>query len=640
MFDEYQNNAILSNENKVLLVASPGSGKTTVLIQKLDNLIDQGIDGNNILLITFTKKACENMKSRFLSKISTSVLPNFYTFHGLFYRIIKQNSYENINIIDEIVVQDFVKQFLKNYTDAVTDYKIDFVLNELRRFRSSGECINEFESRLDKNILKSIDDEYRKFKLKNGLLDFDDFSIKVLNLFKSRKDILDFYKEKFKYILVDEFQDCDNMQFEILKMLSENSKLFCVGDEDQSIYKFRGANLNLMVDFCNIFEGGKKYYLKYNYRSNYSIINFSRNIISNNKMRNDKNLLGKSQEEGEVICKKFLEDREQGIYIANDIEYFIKIGAELSDFAVLYRNHNDSFSVLSEFIKRNVKINFLDSEFNVFEQFYINDIINLLLFIDNPTINNFEKIYDKITFLFTRKIINFINRHDYNSNIFEIVYKNLECISLNDKRSIYDIEKIINNLKVKKLSDKMKFSLNKFGYLTYLDNIIKSRSLDRDDIKYFIDYFYNLLSKFDDIKTFEKGIVSMNSIDGVNFGTIHSSKGMEFKCVYIINANHLNKDSINNHHINVIYDEEEERRIFYVGITRAINKLRILSPYFINGKFIDKHSKFIEEGLKDTDYFKYNIETNHIKKISKSKVLFYDNGKKRKMNTGDFLNIN
>ncbi len=640
MFDEYQNNAILSNEDKVLLVASPGSGKTTVLIQKLVNLISQGIDGNNILLITFTKKACENMKSRFLNKISTSVLPSFYTFHGLFYRIIKQNLNENINIIDENVVKDFVKQFLKNYVDNITGYKIDFVLNELKRFRSSGEVINEFDSKLDKNILKSIDDEYRKFKLKNGLLDFDDFSIEVLNLFKSRKDILNFYKEKFKYILVDEFQDCDNTQFEILKMLSEDSKLFCVGDEDQSIYKFRGANPNLMVDFCNIFKGGKKYYLKYNYRSNYSIINFSRNIISNNKMRNDKNLFGKSKEEGEVICKKFLEDKEQGIYIADDIEYFVKIGGELSDFAVLYRNHNDSFSVLSEFIKRNVKINFLDSDFNVFEQFYINDIVNLILFIDNPTINNFEKIYDKITFLFTRKIVNLIKKHDYNSNIFEIVYKNLECISLSDKRSIYKIEKFLNSIKGKNLSDKMKFALNKFGYLTYLDNVIKSRSLDREDIKYFIDYFYNLLSKFEDIKTLEKGISSINSIDGVNFGTIHSSKGMEFKCVYIINANNLNKDSMNNS-INIMYDEEEERRIFYVGITRAIDKLRVLSPYFINGKFVDEPSKFVEEGLNNPNYFKCNVENNHmIKKISKSKVLFYDNGKKRKMNTRDFLNIN
>ena len=145
--------------------------------------------------------------------------------------------------------------------------------------------------------------------------------------------------------------------------------------------------------------------------------------------------------------------------------------------------------------------------------------------------------------------------------------------------------------------------------------------------------------KFNSIGEFDKSVSSINSIHGVNFGTIHSSKGMEFKCVYIINAQKF-KDQVTNSNINVFYDEEEERRIFYVGITRAIDRLRILSPYFINGKFNDEPLKFIGEGLMNFRYGKFGInENDKIKKISKNKVLFYNNGKKKRMNTKDYLNI-
>lgn len=638
MFDDYQNKAIFCDEDKVLLVASPGSGKTTVIIEKLMKLIEEGISGGNILLITFTKKACENMRSRFIKKINTSTLPNFYTFHGLFYRIVKENINSDINIVDESKVEDFLKIYLKKYVDVVSEYKIKSIICELTRFNSSGETLENFKTNLPKDFFIYIVEKYKEFKYENKFLDFNDLAIEVLNLFNKREDILNFYREKFKYILVDEFQDCDNIQFEILKMLSENSKLFCVGDEDQSIYQFRGANPSIMVNFCKIFKNSKKYYLKYNYRSNNSIVKFSRNVILNNKMRNEKQLVGKKIEEGEVICKKFLEDVDQGVYIVNDIEKISQNGDEISNFAVLYRNHNDSFSVLSEFIKRNIKINFLDSDFNIFEQFYIKDIINLLLFVDNSSISNFEKIYNKITFLFSRKVLNVLKKYDYNADVFNVIDANMDKINVNDKRNIYNLGRITKKLRKYSLDDRMKGVLNKLGYLTYINNVVTSKSLNNDEINYFIKYFYNLVIKFNSIDEFYESIKSINSIHGVNFGTIHSAKGMEFKCVYIINAQKLKNQSFNSS-INVFYDEEEERRIFYVGITRAIDRLRILSPYFINGKFNDEPLKFIGEGLMDLKYVNHFSTNNRIRKISKNKVLFYEDGKRKHMNTKEYLNI-
>lgn len=638
MFDDYQNKAIFCDEDKVLLVASPGSGKTTVIIEKLTKLIEDGIEGKNILLITFTKKACENMKSRFVKKVSTSTLPNFYTFHGLFYKIVKENINPNIRIVDENKVEEFLKTYLRDYVDIITEYKIKSVICELTRFSSSGEDIENFETNLPKDFFIYIVEKYKEFKVKNKFLDFNDLASDVLRLFNERDDILNFYREKFKYILVDEFQDCDNVQFQILKMISENSKLFCVGDEDQSIYQFRGANPSIMVDFCKVFKNSKKYYLKYNYRSNNSIVRFSRNVISNNKIRNEKQLIGKKNEEGEVICKKFLEDLDQGSYIVNDIEKLVQNGEEINNFAVLYRNHNDSFSVLSEFIKKNIKVNFLDCDFNVFEQFYIKDIINLLLFVDNSSIGNFEKIYNKMTFLFSRRVVNIFKRYEYNANIFGVINAEIDKITSSDRRNIYNLEKVIKKIRRLSLENRVECVLNKLGYLTYINNVVKLKSLNNDEINYFIKYFYNLIIGFDSINDFYKNVKSINSIHGVNFGTIHSAKGMEFKCVYIINAQKLKNQKFNSS-INIFYDEEEERRIFYVGITRAIDRLRILSPYFINGKFNDEPLKFIGEGLMDLKYVNNFGINNKIAKISKNKVLFYENGKKKHMNTKDYLNI-
>ncbi len=638
MFDEYQNRAILCNDDKVLLIASPGSGKTTVIIQRLIKLINDGVRADNVLLITFTKKACQNMKFRFSKEKDANVLPHFYTFHGLFYSIFKDNIRSDINIINDELVEDFLKKYMKNYMDTLSTHKISLVMNEISRFNSSGKSINDFDSRVPKDFLKGVICEYKDFKSQSKLIDFDDLSCEVLKLFEEREDILDTYRKKFKYILVDEFQDCDDVQFEILKMLSRESKLFCVGDEDQSIYKFRGANPNIMLNFCNEFENGKKYYLKYNYRSKHSIVSFSRNVISNNKIRNEKQFIGKKIEEGEVICKRFLKDTEQGNYIVDDIKYIMNNGGELSDFAVLYRNHSDSFSVLSEFIKGNIKINFLDRNFSIFDQFYIKDMINLLLFIDDPSIGNFEKIYDKIVFLFSRRVFNIINKYDYNANIFSVTNANIDKLSTGDKRNIYNLEKVISKIRRYSLEKKIRKGLDKLGWFIYINNVISSQSLDPKEVEYFIRYFYNLMLNFDSISQFNKDLSSIESIHGVNFGTIHSSKGMEFKCVYMINAQNVD-DSTTISNISVSYDEEEERRIFYVGITRAIDKLRILSPYFINGKFNSDPLKFINEGLLNPGYGKFEFNgKSETKRVFKNKILFYRDGKRKRINIKEYLN--
>ena len=278
-------------------------------------------------------------------------------------------------------------------------------------------------------------------------------------------------------------------------------------------------------------------------------------------------------------------------------------GVSLSDFAVLYRNHKDSFSI----------------------------------FIDNPTINNFKNICDKVTFLFSRRVNQIINKFDYGLNFFSVMDASFDKISYNDKRSIYNLRKMIKKFMKYPISSRINGILNKLGYSVYLNNIIVQKNLNKAEIDYFIEYFYNLITNFKSLDEFNKNIRLINSVHGVNFGTIHSSKGMEFRYVYIINAQNIERDISLNSNISILYDEEEERRIFYVGITRAIDSLKILSPYFIDGRFNNRPLKFVGEGLMNPDYG--NIDTCNVKKIYKNKVLLYVDGKKKSLDTKDYLKI-
>ncbi len=239
--------------------------------------------------------------------------------------------------------------------------------------------------------------------------------------------------------------------------------------------------------------------------------------------------------------------------------------------------------------------------------------------------------------MFSRRVNQIINKFDYGLNFFSVMDASFDKISYNDKRSIYNLRKMIKKFMKYPIGSRINGILNKLGYSVYLNNIIVQKNLNKAEIDYFIEYFYNLITNFKSLDEFNKNIRLINSVHGVNFGTIHSSKGMEFRYVYIINAQNIERDISLNSNISILYDEEEERRIFYVGITRAIDSLKILSPYFIDGRFNNRPLKFVGEGLMNPDYG--NIDTCNVKKIYKNKVLLYVDGKKKSLDTKDYLKI-
>ena len=268
--DSYQLEAARGTERNILVVAAPGSGKTTVIINRIKHLVDDlCIREGNIIVLTFTKAAALNMKNRYIKTFRKEASPFFGTFHGLFYKILLREGYK-IEIIQGFITNKIVEGVLKKYSDDVSEDKIKEAVNNISLFKTSRLSMEEFNPSLTKDIFIECYKKYTEYKNEHNLLDFDDLAIITLDLFNKNTHLREGYRRLFRYILVDEFQDCDELQIEFLKIMNEESEnsLFAVGDEDQCIYSFRGSKPEYMVTFNKMFNKGKKYYLSKNYRSN------------------------------------------------------------------------------------------------------------------------------------------------------------------------------------------------------------------------------------------------------------------------------------------------------------------------------------------------------------------------------------
>ena len=594
--DEYQNKAVYSKDRNVLVVAAPGSGKTTVIINKVNHIInDFKIALGNIIVITFTRAAADNMRDRYKRVFNREIAPFFGTFHGLFYKILLREGY-NISIIEGGIAHRIIKSVLANYSDDVNEDKIKEVLNNISLFKTSLKNIDDFKPSLSKDIFIEALEKYEEYKKKNNLWDFDDLSITIINLFNENELIRNKYTNLFKYVLVDEFQDCDELQVEFLKLINKNNFLFAVGDEDQCIYSFRGSKPEYMVSFNKIFKGGKKLYLSVNYRSNENIVEGSKKVIKYNKSRNDKEILSNKKTNGIVKFSLPYDEKMEGEEIADIIE---KSNYELEDNAVLYRTNMESRSIIDTFTRRKIPFVLLDKGYNFFEHFICKDLLAYL----RLSIN----IYDRDSFL---HIINKPFRYVSKSNL-EYVRKYIEEKSpfdiLIEKKDIppYQAKKInglkndILYLNKVSLGSAIQIILSDLGYMDYLKEYCERYKQSIEDLEDIIEEFksstigirtiVDLLIHVEDVK--KKLEENKDVKKGVILSTIHGVKGMEFKNVFLINAN---EETIP-HKSSMDTNIEEERRIFYVGITRAIDNLYLFSTKTQRGRF-KEISRFILEG--------------------------------------------
>lgn len=616
--DAYQLEAVKSKHRNTLVVAPPGSGKTTVIINRIKYLIEElGVKSENIIVITFTKAAAENMKLRYLKENNSGGIPFFGTFHGLFYKILKRHL-GNIDIIDSSISYKLIQKILLTKLDEVAEDKVKEVLNNISLFKTSDIELAQFQPTLDKSIFNECLKSYEEYKKEKKLLDFDDLQIKCKELLLNNPRLLKGYRKLFTHILVDEFQDCDHLQIEILKLLNRENHIFAVGDEDQSIYGFRGSKPQCMIDFNNEFKGGVKKYLTYNYRSLENIVELSRKVIDKNIGRNKKEIRAYRQGNGEVKLFNPYNEFLQVDSLLNKIEEFKQKGSKYSSNAILYRTNVEARSIIDGLIRRKIPFLLLDKEYNFFNHFICKDLISYLkLSIDPYNKESFFRVINKPFRYVSKNIIEKLKSDKYINNLFDALISNDDIHPFQMKK-LEELKRDVATLNKMSLPLAIQFIITELGYLEYLREYSNRFKQSLDDLLEITEEFKSASGEFNSIINFlvhienvEQGLKDNKNRklqDGVILSTIHGVKGMEFNNVYIV-------DIVNEliPHKNNLEDIEEERRLFYVGITRAINNLYMYSPKTLRGKFKEP-SPFISD--------------ENFKKISKSTDIGFVQGEK------------
>ncbi|WP_185877800.1 ATP-dependent helicase [Blattabacterium cuenoti] len=637
--NEIQKKIVKTIYGPVLVIAGAGSGKTRVLVYRIIYMIKNiGIKPSNILALTFTKKAAEEMKNRISNLIDKSLSKKIKigTFHSIFSNILRKESHyigfnPDYTIYDRKDSENIIKKILKNLNlDKSFNYKD--ILKKISLYKN-----NFFLKKKIENPFKKIYDLYTLKCFQSKAIDFDDILLYTYRLFYLYPKVLNKYQEKFKYILVDEYQDTNSSQSIIIKFLSKKyNNIFVVGDDAQSIYNFRGANISNIKNFHIEYKKTKIFYLEQNYRSTNYIVQISNKIISFNKNQILKKIWTNNEQGEKIKIYEASSEKEEVLYIIDSILSIIKKKKyEYKDFAIFYRTNSQSYII--EYLLKERKIPYkIYGNISLIKRKEIQNLLLYLKFINNPNdeelllrILQKNNIRHKKTINFILKLIEKYKKY----NIFDI----LSNIDLYDKKSIINkktkckIKKIFFLLKIIFLK---KENINVYEIIKDIINLILLEQIKEEKNKnYYIHQLYYFftqkiklkerisLSKFLQNFYFDNKIYidEKKEIENkVSLMTIHLSKGLEFPIVFITGLEENIFPSRSN--INEISKIEEERRLFYVAITRA-KKLAILTYAKCRLLWGEKKnnipSRFIKE-IKNNDhiisYDKKEKEYNFIKK--------------------------
>ncbi|MBQ9071545.1 MAG: UvrD-helicase domain-containing protein [Bacilli bacterium] len=629
-----QKEAVINTDGPMLILAGAGSGKTKVLTTKIAYLIEEkGIDPYNILAITFTNKAANEMKSRVenLLGISSNVI-QISTFHSFGLSIIKRH-YEklgfksNFTIIDSDDSLATVKRILK---DMNLDPKF-FNPKTIRNKISSAKNELMSPSDLDKFTNNEIDEvtvkvyiEYQKKLKVNNSLDFDDLLMLPIILFNENKEILKYYQERFKYILIDEYQDTNQVQYILTKMLSAKYKNICVvGDPDQSIYGFRGSNYRNILNFEKDYKDTKTILLEQNYRSTKNILSAANDVIKNNKNRKEKDLWTDNTTGEKIKYKRCDDEKDEANYVVSNIKKLIKENVPLEEICILYRTNAQSRNIEEAFLRENIPYKVVGS-FYFYNRKEIKDLISYLKLIYNPS--------DDISLT---RIINVPKRgiglktmenlttkaNILNESIFNTIDSGKE---LEFKKIILELQQMSEQLSLTELVDLV---LDKTGIRKELEieDTIESQSRLEN-----LEEFKSITKSFEE----KYGVVSLaefldeislvsdveehkNRTDVVTLMTVHYAKGLEFDYIFLVGL----EEGVFPHSMCLYSNDEieEERRLCYVAITRARKDLTLLNTkkrLLYGQDSYNPPSRFIEE-ISNEYLDKEEIKQNTNSKLNK-----------------------
>jgi len=681
--NEAQKAPVIQKDGPLIVVAGAGSGKTRVLTYRIAYLMDQGIDPFSILALTFTNKAAREMKDRISKVVGQSEAMNLWmgTFHSVFARILRAESNKlgypsNFTIYDTQDSERLISSIIKEKNFDKDLYKYKQIRSRISTLKNNLITVNAYFNNpelMEADLMSKrpkigeIYKEYVERTFRAGVMDFDDLLLKTNELLNKFPDVLAKYQERFKYILVDEYQDTNHSQYLIVKALSDRYQNICVvGDDSQSIYSFRGANINNILNFQKDYEDVNLYRLEQNYRSTKNIVNLANSVIKHNLSKIEKSVWTHNDNGEKILVSKMHSDAEEGRYVASKIEEIkTKNLLKNKDFAILYRTNAQSRAIedslrkksipyriyggLSFYKRKEIKdvLAYLRLIINPKDEESLKRIINypargigqstldkLIFFSNENNISIYESISDsnKIKNIFNKGVLEKLSKFYYLIEMFRIENQKLNAFEICDL--VFKKSGIIQELKKDFTPES----------LTRIENIEELLNGTRDFIEgqlELADADTSLANFLQDISLATDFDINNNyENDEVSLMTIHLSKGLEFPYVFIVGLEEdLFPSALS---LNSRSELEEERRLFYVALTRAEKQAFIsytLSRYRW-GKIVDvEASRFIEE--MDTEYIEFNnndasfftsyrgTQTKE-KKINSSSKIYTTNNKRLK----------
>ena len=591
--DSSQKKAIEHDRGPMLVLAGPGSGKTLVITRRTQWLIEKaGVAPGNILVVTFTRAAAGEMRSRFDRLMGGRHLPvSFGTFHAVFFTILKYAyQYKVENILMENEKYDILRDIVHRIDVEMDDEK-DFLMNiagDISRVKGDMMSLEHFYSvNCSKDVFDEIYNEYNKKLKRMRRIDYDDMLLQTWQLFKERPDILLAWQKKYRYILIDEFQDINRIQYEIIRLLAKpENNLFVVGDDDQSIYRFRGAKPEILLGFTKDYPEAKLTILNKNYRSTGAIVNRAAQLINHNEQRYKKDFKAFREKGEEVLVKAFVKPADQYLKMVREIvDLHEKRGVPWEEIAVIFRTNLQMAGLVEQLMMYNVPFVMKDSVPNIYEHWIAKDIFSYMnLAFGGNRREDYLRIINRPNRYISRA---YLDEDPVNLSNLKDYYENKEWMLERIEQLEYDLYMLASMGPYPAIQ----YIRHSIGYDAYLKDYAAYRGIKAEDLLEVLD---DLMDKSHAHSTWEEWFQAIGQYsetlklrarqkfeesEGIRLLTMHGAKGLEYDVVYIPDAN----DGMTPHKKALTASEmEEERRMFYVAMTRAKNDLRV---YFTRERY-------------------------------------------------------
>lgn len=607
-FNKAQKEAITQKDGPIMVLAGPGSGKTLVITRRIEYLIQQHkVKPEEILVVTFTKAATAEMRERFLRLMEGKHLPvTFGTFHGIYYGILKwAYSLKAENILSEEEKAAMIKEAAESVEEEldIDDEKefLSGISAEIGSIKNNRIDPNSFESNQCPNhVFRQIYMEYETIRNRRRKLDFDDMLVLCYDLFVKRPDILRKWQERYAYILIDEFQDINQVQYDVIRMLAApQNNLFIVGDDDQSIYKFRGAKPEIMLGFKKDYENVKEILLDVNYRSTKNVVYGAQKVIRKNRNRYEKKIITLNEQGENVHIQETRNPVEESRYVLGRITEELKKGVPPSEIAVLYRTAMEPRALVETLMEYNVPFQMKEHLPNLYEHFIGKNLCAYLrMAIGKRERKDFLEVMNRP--------IRYISRSAVETG--EVSFESLRKFYCDKEWMLDRIDQLDVDLRVMKNLTPyaaIQYIRKKIGYDDFLRDYALTHKIKTEDL---FEVLNEIQERAKEYKTLEDWFEHISQYrqelerkaksdkynpDAISLLTMHSAKGLEFHSVFIIEAN---EDVCPYRKAEIVEDMEEERRMFYVAMTRAKKKLVISYVKERNGKPMFP-SRFVNELL-------------------------------------------